>query len=213
MRPVALRSVIALAIVGLVAASSAFAVTLVRMNLADMCDDAGRIFSGTVVEANSGKIQAGGGELPVMTYKVVVDDALKGEFIEIKGQRIGGINGQKQNEGKVKRVAEFTMLGKFVPPGVEGMARFDPLPGLPVLEVGSKYLIFQTTPGSAGLSTTIGLGQGWFRIGGKDDKAFVVNGFDNTGLFTGMEVTGAPARGPISYSFMVEQIRAQLGAE
>lgn len=197
MRPTASRSVIALSIIGLVAASTAWSVTLVRMNLADMCDDAGRIFSGTVIDAKAGKIQAGGGELPVMTYTVAVDDGFKGEFTEVKGQKF----------------AEFTMLGKFTPPQAEGMVKFDPIPGLPVLEVGSSYLLFQTEPGSAGLSTTIGLGQGWFRVGGKDDKAYVVNGFDNTGLFAGMEVAGAPARGPISYSFMVEQIRAQLGAE
>ncbi len=197
MRPVALRSVIALAIVGLVAASSAFAVTLVRMNLADMCDGAGRIFSGTVIEAKAGTVQAGGGELPVMNYKVAVDDAFKGEFTEIKGQKI----------------AEITMLGKFSPAKANGIVKFDPIPGLPVLEVGSSYLLFQTEPGTSGLSTTTGLGQGWFKVSGKDDKAYVVNGFDNTGLFAGMEVAGAPARGPISYSFMVEQIRAQLGAE
>ncbi len=197
MRPDAMRSVIILSIIGLVAASSAHAVTLVRMNLADMCEGAGRIFSGTVIEAEPGTVQAGGGELPVTIYKVAVDEAFKGEFTEYKGQK----------------VAEITMLGKPTSPELEALAKFDPLPGLPVLELGSSYLLFQTEPGQAGLSTTIGLGQGWFRLSGKDDKAYVVNGFDNTGLFAGMEVAGAPPRGPISYSFMVEQIRAQLGIE
>ena len=197
MRSFLTRSAIALMLAGCVAASGAFAVTLVRMNLADMCEGSGRIFSGRVIEAEPGTVEAGGGQLPVMHYKVAVDEAFKGDFAEIKGERI----------------AEITMLGKFTPPSVDGMVRFDPLPGLPVLEVGSSYLLFQTEPGSAGLSTTIGLGQGWFRVSGKDDKTFVVNSFDNSGLFAGMEVAGAPARGPISYSFMVEQIRAQLGAE
>jgi hypothetical protein len=197
MRSLLTRSAIALLIVGTVVATSSFAVTLVRMNLGDMVSRADRIFSGTVIEAHSGTVQAGGGDMPVMIYKVAVDDSFKGTFTEIKA----------------KKIAEITMLGKLAPVARDGVQRFDHFDGIPILSVGRNYLLFQSRPSAIGLSSTIGLGQGNFQVAGKGPDAQVENEFGNAGLFAGMEIVGAPARGPVSYSFMVEQIRAQLGGQ
>lgn len=178
----------------LLAAGSSWAVTLVRMNLEDLCLRADRIFSGEVIGVTSGTLEAGGGELPFTEYTLAVDDAFKGEFPELEG----------------KRIARITMLGKFRPVERDGQVRFHPLQGLPTLAVGERYLIFQSRPGALGLSSTIGLGQGKFSITGKGDEARAVNEFGNAGLFTGMDAPGAPRQGPVPYSLLAGRVRAQL---
>ena len=81
-----------------------------------------------------------------------------------------------------------------------------------------------TRPSGIGLSTTVGLGQGCFRISqvGKDEQA--VNDANNNGLFRDMAPPaappGAPAltqrarrRGPLSYADLAARIRGLVAVE
>lgn len=170
------------------------AATVRQFNLEEMVDRADRIFRGTVLEAKEGTIQVGGGELPVVTYRIRVDEAFKGEFSEVKGQTI----------------AEIRTLGK--PAASRSAARqLSTLPVLLRLEVGQDYLLLATTPSSAGLSTTVGLGQGSFRVFGKAGQESAVNEANNAGLFRGMtagrSAAGVPSGGPLPYPILADLIR------
>jgi hypothetical protein len=98
---------------------------------------------------------------------------------------------------------------------------------MPVLSVGQTYLVFTTQPSGVGLSTTVGLGQGCFRVYGKGDSQMAVNEVNNTGLFRDMQPAaaaagaalrsaGAPpaatAAGPIPFSELRAQIINLVGA-
>ena len=77
------------------------------------------------------------------------------------------------------------------------------LKGLPQIKVGEAYLFFLTRPGSVGLSTTVGLGQGCFHVvGGEEGTA--VNEFGNAGLFKDMTELATEA-GPIAYRTLGKQ--------
>ena len=186
------------AAVVLVAASSSWALMLEHMQLGKMCDNAQRIFSGTVIEISSSKVEAGGGMLPTVTYRILVDDTFKGDIPEVDG----------------KRIAEVRMLGKAEPRQAGPYQSLDALKELPVLEMGRAYLLFTTQPSAIGLSTTVGLGQGCFHVLGRGDKTEVVNAYDNVGLLAADEKrAGEPARGPLPYDLLAERIRAHVGAE
>jgi hypothetical protein len=182
----------------LVATSSLWAVMLEQMQLGKLCDNAQRIFSGTVIEITSSSVEVGAGLLPTVTYRILVDDAFKGEIPDVDG----------------KRIAEIRMLGKAEPKQVGPYQRVDSLKDLPVLEMGRSYVLFTTEPSAIGLSTTVGLGQGCFHILGQGAKAEVVNAYDNVGLFDSAEkAAGHPSRGPVSYDVLAERIRAHVGGK
>lgn len=177
--------------------------TLQHFDLGQMIHRADKIFRGTVLDAVSGTVQAGGGDIPTITYTILVDEAFKGTFEEVKGQRI----------------TKITMIGKIAPRQVGNAIHFSALPDLPRLSPGSDYLLFATAPSSIGLSTTLGLGQGCFELLKKSEQELqAVNGFNNLGLFKSTRTesfaaTGPqlPVSGPVSYSLLAGQIRAELG--
>jgi hypothetical protein len=172
------------------------AATVLQLNLGQMVDRADRIFRGTVLDVREGTVQAGGGELPVVIYRLEVEEAFKGTFQEVKGLQI----------------AEITMVGKLKAVDASTARFLSALPELPKLRVGQDYLLLTTAPSAVGLSTTVGLGQGAFTLSGKPGQELAVNGNNNLGL--GLETTGfapPPSEGPVPYSTLAEQIRGHLG--
>lgn len=94
-------------LLGVLCASCAMlATTLVQMNLTQLTDRADKVFRGRVLSIDSGSIAAGGGQIPTVTYKIVVEDSLKGDFAEVKDQK----------------VAEIRMWGARVCEGMENCA-------------------------------------------------------------------------------------------
>lgn len=177
----------------LLAGQAMEAATVRQFNLEQMVDRADRIFRGTVLEAKEGTVQAGGGELPIVTYRIRVDEALKGEFQELKGQTI----------------AEVRMIGKLDSSRAAAQRRLSTMPVLLRLEVGQDYLLLTTPPSAIGLSTTVGVGQGSFRLFGKPGQETAVNAYNNQGLFTGMSraAAGIPSGGPVPYPVLADLIR------
>lgn len=189
-RLLAVGAVIAILVIAPVSAT-----ILKQMNLADLAGNANRIFSGTVVEIGKGSMKVGGGTIATVTYRVMVDNALRGEFADKEG----------------KKVIDITMVTDPGPRKVGNKVAFSPLPQMPDIRMGQRYLFFTTAPSAVGLSTTVGLGQGCFRINGDPGEEVTTNEFDNLGLFRGMSAPGMPDRGPIAYSKLVQQIDALLG--
>lgn len=178
------------------------AATVVQLNLEQMVDRSDKIFRGTVLDAREGTVDAGGGKLPVVTYRIRVDEELKGTFQEVKGVRI----------------AEIRMLGKLKPAAPSsGVVAISPLSDLPRLQVGQDYLLLVTPESSIGLSSTVGLGQGRFELKGKPGQEVAVNENQNRGLFRGMGPTGPgggsvpQGGGPLPYSALASLIRNIVG--
>jgi hypothetical protein len=172
------------------------AATVLQMDLGQMVGRADRIFRGTVLDVREGTVQAGGGELPVVIYRLRVEESFKGTFEEVKGLSI----------------AEIKMVGKLKAVDTSTARFLSALPELPKLRVGQAYLLLTTAPSAVGLSTTVGLGQGAFTVIGKPGQELAVNGNNNLGL--GLETTGfapPPSVGPVPYSTLAEQIRGHLG--
>ena len=175
--------------------------TVMQMNLGEMVQRADRIYRGTVLSVTATQVAAGGGQLPVTVYRLRVDETFRGEFEEVKGVRI----------------AEIRTLGKLNPVQQGNLRSAVVLPRMPDLRVGRTYLVLTTRPSAIGLSTTVGLGQGCFRISqiGKDELA--ANEANNSGLFRGMAAPAARglARasaaaadgGAISYADLAGRIR------
>ena len=79
--------------------------TVVRfMNLEQMCRSAGRIFRGTVVGVTEGTVQVGGGQLATVVYRIRVDEAFKGTFEQIKGERIATLQMVRPIQARHPRV-------------------------------------------------------------------------------------------------------------
>ena len=110
-----------------------------------------------------------------------------------------------------RKVVEIVMLGKRKPVRVGDLELRSPLADMPQLQIGESYLLFTTAPGPAGLSTTVGLGQGCFHLTGKPGLETAVNGFGNRNLFPGMAPSGPRAGGPLPYADLAERIRIELG--
>jgi len=191
----AIRLVALGAIAAILAVTPLQATILKQMNLADLAGNANRIFSGTVIDIGKGRLEVGGGTIATVTYRVIVDEAFRGEFGEKEG----------------KKVVEIRMVTDPGPRRSGDQVAFAVLPQMPDIQMGQRYLFFTTAPSAVGLSTTVGLGQGCFRISGAPGEEVTANEFDNLGLFRGMSVPGAPERGPIAYSSLVQQIDALLG--
>ena len=58
---------------------TADASNVIHMTLSDLVERGDRIVRGTVLAADEGTVTAGGGALPIVIYKIRVDEALKGE--------------------------------------------------------------------------------------------------------------------------------------
>jgi hypothetical protein len=168
--------------------------TIVRhMNLEQMCLAAGRIFRGTVIGVTDGNVSIGGGELPTVTYRIQVEEAFKGTFEESKGEQ----------------VATLRMIGTRKALQIGPVRRLPMFDDLPRFERGQEYLFLATTPSRSGLSITVGVGQGAFRIDGKPGAEIATSATNNTGLFRGM--SSPPAGGPLPYSVLRAQILRILG--
>jgi hypothetical protein len=187
-----LLAVLALSLIGM----QAQAATVQQLNLEEMVDRAGRIFRGTVLDVREGTVQAGGAELPTVTYRIRVDEAFKGTYQDVKGMQI----------------AEIKMLGKLKT-NQTANTRSLPLIDLPKLQVGQDYLLLTTQPSAIGLSTPVGLGQGTFRVTGKPGQELAVNLNQNLGLLKDMEgVSGSAApnqngSGPLPYTALAALIQ------
>jgi hypothetical protein len=193
----------------LVTASVLSAATVMQMNLAEMVQRADRIYRGTVVSATAGSLAVGGGQLPVVSYRLRVEEVFRGSFEEVKGVRF----------------AEIRMLGKFAPVRHGSLRWSSPLPKMPDMNVGGTYLVLTTQPSEVGLSTTVGLGQGCFRIAGVGKDETAVNELDNSGLFRDMVPpasirtntlrrsipTSAAPSGPLAYTELSSRINALVG--
>ncbi len=175
----------------LILAAQVHATMMVQMNLEEMTDRAGTIFRGTVISVQQGTVMAGGAELPAVTYRFRVTELLKGEATDVKGD---------------KAVMEIRMIGsiKPAPATVDGKVKFSPFRDVPRLSKGGDYLLFATRESAIGLSTTVGLGQGAFKVSTVDGEMRAVNEFNNAGL-------GINGPGPIEYVKLSAEIRTLLG--
>ena len=164
------------------------AVDVLQMNLKDMSQRADKIFRGTVLDFTTGTVTAGGGEIPTVTYRLRVDESFKGSYI---------------TRGNVQ-IAEIKMVGTIkAQPAAGDIKRLSVFRDIPRLLIGSDYLLFTTAPSSAGLSTTVGLGQGAFRVFSRNKEDVAVNAYQNVGL-------GFSETGPVPYSELTAKIQAAL---
>ena len=122
--------------------------TVLQLNLGQLVQRADRIYRGTVLSVSDRRVAVGGGQLPVVVYRLRVDESFRGEFTEVKGIRVAEI----QTLGKAPIVRRGSVRSAIA------------LPRMPELEIGRSYLVMTTRPSAIGLSTTVGLGQGCFRI-------------------------------------------------
>lgn len=177
--------------------------TVMQLNLGEMVQRADRIYRGTVLSVRAGTVAAGGGHLPVTIYRLRVDEDFRGDFPEVKGVRL----------------AEIRTLGKLSPVESGNLRSAVILPRMPELAVGRTYLVLTTRPSAVGLSTTVGLGQGCFRISGVGKEEQAVNEANNSGLFRDMPASAARAAasvsapvsalasGPLVYTDLADRIR------
>lgn len=180
-------------IIGLIGAAalcmasfSASAAMVQKMGLSDLVGNADKVFRGTVLTKEPGTVRAGGSELNTVVYTLRVDDAIKGDF----------------GAGKSARLVEIIMLGDLKErPAVNGQQRLFSMDISPDLNVGSEYVLFTTSPSAIGLSTTVGLDQGLFRVFANENGSdMTANGLGNQGLFGG----------PVSYNQLKAAINDEL---
>jgi hypothetical protein len=160
---------------------------VLQMSLDDLASRADRVFRGSVMSAEPGTTEVGGGSLPTVTYQVLVEEEFKGNYPSTDG----------------KAMVTVTMVGNSKEGDrlVNGQRRLSALPDLPELNVGENYVLFTTKPSAVGLSTTVGLGQGAFKIYlSPDGQELAANELNNAGLFNG----------PVTYSQLASAIRAEL---
>ena len=111
------------------------------------------------------------------------------------------MRGASQVEPKAT-VVVIRMLGSIKEAPASGeIQKVSVLPDLPRLEMGHDYVLFTTPPSAIGLSTTVGLGQGTFRVYTEAKQEMAANELDNAGIF----------QGPVSYAELASAIRQELG--
>ena len=187
-RPLAACAACAMAIL---VASGADASNVRYMNLRDLVARADRIVRGAVVSSEEGTVAVGGGQLPTVTYKIRVEESLKG----------GAAAGE---------TIEVRLLGQGKDAAVGPIRNLTLLRDLPKFTVGRDYLFILTQPSQIGLSTTVGLGQGLFQLRGRPGAELAVNEANNLGLFSG--ISSAPQTpGPVAYGELVKQIQTLVG--
>jgi hypothetical protein len=186
-----IRSVSLFAVALLALAPHANATIMLQLDLAELTERAGTIFRGTVISVETGAVAAGGGSLPTITYRFVVNDLIKGEPTHLKGDNA---------------IVEIQVIGSLKPSMADGngVIRLDAFRDVPRFKIGGDYLLFATSPSSIGLSTTVGLGQGAFKVFAANGGMAAVNEFNNAGL-------GLNGDGPIAYSVLSAKINALLG--
>lgn len=169
-----------------VASMAANAAMVLQMGLSDLVGNADKVYRGTVLTKEPGTVSAGGSEFPTVVYTIRVDDALKGDF----------------GSGKDAAVIELTMLGNLKADTSSGNTkRLFVMDMNPDLNIGSDYVLFTTAKSAVGLSTTVGLDQGLFRIfDNADGRDMTANGLGNQGLFDG----------PVSYNELKTAINAEM---
>lgn len=165
------------------------AATVRKMDLAEMCNNADRIFRGRVIDVDLGTVEAGGAQLPTVTYKMEVTDAIQGEFARVKDD---------------KTYAEVTMLRGSKDRQIDGLTRFGKSLELPQLVQGDEYLLVLTPNSSVGLTMTVGVGQGCFAVVQDEKGDLAVNELGNAGL-------SDTINGPVSYDHLAGEIRALIG--
>lgn len=169
-----------------VLATTASAEIVMKMGMSDLVGNADKVFRGTVLELNQGTVSAGGAEFPTVVYTIRVEDAFKGEFGTDKDAAIVTV----EMLGSIKA---DTQTG-----AVRNLAAIDINPNL---DVGQTYVLFTSAPSAIGLSTTIGLDQGLFRVfNNPQGREMTANGLENRGLFDGA----------ISYSDLKDAIQAEI---
>ena len=180
------------ALIGAVALSAApiYAATTAQMNLERMVNGAERVFVGRVVDISESRIEFGGGQIPAVTYKFKVSEAFKGDYQTIKGERF----------------AEVKMVGTLK----QVLSGHHPINDFPVLGRNQDYLLMVAPAGPIGLTATMGLAQGCFHVNGTESDKVVLNGVNNVGLFSGMNV-GIADGIAVSYTSLSAMIRDIVG--
>jgi hypothetical protein len=167
-------------------ALTAQAAMVQKFDLGGLVGNADKIFRGTVVSKEPGTVEAGGSTFPTVIYTLRVDQAIKGDFASDRG----------------KSFVTLQMIGDLKARSTDG--RHQRLSGIdmnPDLDVGGDYVLFATRPSSVGLSTTVGLDQGLFRVfANAQGREMTANGLDNNGLFDGA----------IEYQQLVNAIKAEI---
>jgi hypothetical protein len=158
---------------------------ILKMDLGNLVGRAERVFRGEVVAVTEGTVSFGGTMLPTVTYRLKVIEAFKGDYLVKEGQSY----------------TEITMLAPVKRAASGNIRAFSKIPPLPELHVGQEYLLVSTAPSSLGLSTTVGIGQGAFKIFLLDKTEMAANELNNLGLYDG----------PVAYARLAADIRALLG--
>jgi hypothetical protein len=158
--------------------------SVLQLDLKELCKRADRIVRATVIDISPGTVEAGGGKIPTVTYRLRVKETLGGSPLG---------------------VVDLTMVGNIKGEAAQGAVRRFPLfTEIPQLEQGQEYLLFTTRASRIGLSTTVGLGQGCFKIFNRDKTEYAINGANNGGL-------GLKSAGPAEYTTLVQRIRELRG--
>lgn len=159
-----------------------------HFTLPEMVGNADKIFRGTLVDFQPGTINAGGGVLQTVTYRFRVNEAFQGNF---------------DSKGDVQYTEITTLSNLKEVPQQGNYKKFSVLPTLPLLKVGTEYLMLMTPASSVGLTTAVGLGQGSFEVYSRDNETWARNEFNNAGLF----------KGPIAYKDLANKIRREISAK
>lgn len=190
MRVLRRSAVLICTVFAVLGASTLHAAIVAQMNLEEMVARADQVFTGEVLGVSEGRVAAGGGEVPTVTYRLKVIEAFKGEFDNSKGESI----------------AEVTMVGTLK----QILSGRHPITDFPILVQGGEYLLLVAPAGPTGLTTTMGLGQGAFAVTNAGNVKQALNGASNVGLFDGMD-TRMQGGVPADYNELAREIRGLVG--
>jgi hypothetical protein len=130
--------------------------------------------------------------VPTVTYRLQVEEALRGSFVTAKGVTY----------------AEITTIGKVASKHSGPYESVALVPRMPKLVSGKSYFLFVTEPSAVGLSTTVGLGQGSFALTQAGATLVAENELKNRGLFRGIHGYTGPSGGPVPYTELTARVRA-----
>ncbi len=150
--------VAALGLLGASVGSTAWAMSVLPLDLAALTAEAGRIFVGRVERVDTGRDAAG---LPAVWTTFTVAQTLKG--------------------GPGERVTVKQLGASLGEPGGAGTP-IAPRPGLPRYTPGESVVLFVHPESTLGFTSPVGLGQGCFRIRERDGETVVENDVGNRNL-------------------------------